>query len=410
MAFEEIAHNKIMPNSNQQDMQDAIDFEMVNTYLEQSRISVYSAFLLVIYLAASFYHIAETKNIFLWVLAVFSVDAYIVYSSFQFKNALPSYQISFFRKRQHFLHILAGLAWGSAFMFLLDAKHPLPTDFRLAAVIGVVIAFSASTMSASVRGMVGFVAAVSFLSAIHFLSNFDYFQWWFFALIGLAASCLFFGWMSNKYILGLVESRLLNQTYIDELRTLNDKIEANNQDFIKRNVELQDMQKRLQQLASHDELTGLYNRRFVLERIEEKLPQIRRHQLNFCLMMMDVDHFKNVNDEFGHAAGDDVLRTTAEILTRELRQDDIVARYGGEEFLMLLPMTELSSAELLVERLRSTIEMQSFTFEGARISVTASFGLTQYSREDTADKMIDRADKALYQAKLAGRNCVKVIA
>jgi diguanylate cyclase (GGDEF)-like protein len=399
-----------MQNLNQRDMQDAIDYEMVNTYLEQSRISVYSAFLLVIYLAASFYHISATKNIILWLVGVYSVDAYIVYTSFQFKQDLPSYQISFFRKRQHFLHILAGLAWGSTFLLLLDAKHPLPTDYRLASVIGVVIAFSASTMSASVRGLVGFVASVSFLAAIHFLSNFDYFQWWFFALIGLVISCLFFGWMSNKYILGLVENRLLNQTYIDELRTLNEKIETNNQDFIKRNVELQDMQKRLQMLASHDELTGLFNRRYVLERIEEKLPQIKRHQLNFCIMIMDVDHFKNVNDEYGHAAGDDVLRTTAEILTRELRQDDIVARYGGEEFLMLLPMTELSSAEMLVERLRSTIEKQTYLFEDVRISVTASFGITQYALNDTADKMIDRADKALYQAKLAGRNCVKVIA
>jgi diguanylate cyclase (GGDEF)-like protein len=399
-----------MQNLSQRDMQDAIDYEMVNTYLEQSRISVYSAFLLVIYLAASFYHISATKNIILWVIGVYSVDAYIVYTSFQFKQDLPSYQISFFRKRQHFLHILAGLAWGSTFMLLLDAKHPLPTDYRLASAIGVVIAFSASTMSASVRGLVGFVASVSFLAAIHFLSNFDYFQWWFFALIGLVTSCLYFGWMSNKYILGLVENRLLNQTYIDELRTLNEKIETNNQDFIKRNVELQDMQKRLQMLASHDELTGLFNRRYVLERIEEKLPQIKRHQLNFCIMIMDVDHFKNVNDEYGHAAGDDVLRTTAEILTRELRQDDIVARYGGEEFLMLLPMTELSSAEMLVERLRSTIEKQTYLFEGVRISVTASFGITQYALNDTADKMIDRADKALYQAKLAGRNCVKVIA
>jgi diguanylate cyclase (GGDEF)-like protein len=399
-----------MQNSNQRDMQDAIDFEMVNTYLEQSRIAVYSAFLLVIYLAASFYHIAQTRNIIFWVLSVYAVDAYIVHTSFQFTQDLPGYKISFFRKRQQFLHILAGLAWGSAFMFLLDAKHPVPTDFRLTAVIGVVIAFSASTMSASLRGLIGFVASVSFLAAIHFLSNFDYFQWWFFVLIGLVVSCLFFGWMSNKYILGLVENRLLNQTYIDELRTLNDKIEANNQDFIKRNVELQDMQKRLQMLASHDELTGLFNRRYVLERIEDKLPQIRRHQLNFCIMMMDVDHFKNVNDEYGHAAGDDVLRTTAEILTRELRQDDIVARYGGEEFLMLLPMTELSSAEMLVERLRRTIEKQTYLFEGSVISVTASFGITQYALNDTADKMIDRADKALYQAKLAGRNCVKVIA
>ena len=399
-----------MPQAKVKSLQDEIDFEMLNTYLQQSRLSVYCAFLLVLYLAFSFDQIADTRNIVMWVMAVFSIDAYIIYTSLQFKYDLPTYKISFFRSRQHFLHILAGLAWGSAFILLLDAKNPQPTDFRLAAAIGIVIAFSASTMSASKRGLVGFVASVSSLAALHYLSNFDYYGWWLFGLVGLVATCLYFGWMTNKYILGQIENRLLNGTYIDELRALNEKVEKNNQDFVKRNVELQDMQKRLESLASHDELTGLYNRRYVLERIDEKLPEIRRYQLNFCLMMMDVDHFKSVNDEFGHAAGDDVLRTVAQILTRELRSGDILARYGGEEFLMLLPMTELSSAELLVERLRHTIEKQTYTFEGTQISVTASFGITQHAQDDTADRMIDRADKALYQAKLAGRNRVVSIA
>ncbi len=399
-----------MQNSGQQEMQDAIDFEMVSTYLQQSRVSVYCAYMLVLFLAFSFYHVAETKNIMIWVLAISVLYAYIVYTSFQFKGDLPAYRIGFFRNRQHFLHVLAGLVWGSAYIFLLDAHHPQPTDFRLAAALGIVIAFAASTMPASFRGLVGFVISISFLTALHFLANFDYFKWWFFGLIGLVAASLFFGWKTNKYILGQIENHLLNATYIDELRMLNDKVEANNQDFVKRNVELQDMQKRLQMLATHDELTGLHNRRYVLERIAEKLPEIRRHQLHFCLMLMDVDHFKSVNDEFGHAAGDDVLRVIAQVLTRELRQGDIVARYGGEEFLMLLPMTELGSAESLVERLRGTIEKQTYIFEGTKISVTASFGLTQYALNDSADKMIDRADKALYQAKLAGRNCIKVIA
>lgn len=399
-----------MQSANPKSMQDEIDFEMVNTYLQQSRLVVYSAFFLVMFLAISFYQVAVTKNIILWVFFLFSIDAYIVYTSLQFKRDLPAYQISFFRNRQHVLHGLAGFAWGSAFYFLLDSHHPQPTDFRVAAVLGMVIAFAPSTMSASWRGLVSFVSTISFLAAIHFLSNFGYFRWWFFGLIGLVAACLFFGRIANKHILGQIENRLLNVTYVDELHTLNDKIETINQDFVKRNLEMQDMQKKLQLLASHDGLTGLFNRRYILERIEEKLPEIRRHQLNFCVMMMDVDHFKHVNDEFGHAAGDEVLRTTAQILMREIRQGDIVARYGGEEFLMLLPMTEISSAELLVERLRDTIQKQTYRFEGTLISITASFGITQYVLQDTADRMIDRADKALYQAKLAGRNCVKVIA
>jgi len=395
--------------ANNHNMQDEIDFEVVNTYLQQSRMGVYSAFLLVFFLAFSFYQIAETRNILIWVLIVLSVDAYTLYTSFQFKRDLPAYQISFFRNRQYFLHILAGFAWGSAFLFLLDAKHPQPDDYRVAAVVGIVIAFSASSMSASVRGLVGFVCSISFLTALHFLSNFEYFRWWFFGLIGLVTSCLFFGWMTNKYILGQIEHRLLNATYIDELRALNDKVEKTNQDFIKRNVELQDVQKQLQILASFDELTGLHNRRYILERMEEKLPEIRRHQLDCCLVVMDVDHFKNVNDVYGHIAGDEVLRTLAQILRRELRQGDIFARYGGEEFLIMLPMTELASAEALVERLRKAIEKQTYMFEDEIISVTSSFGITQHALHDTVDKVIDRADKALYQAKLTGRNRIVII-
>lgn len=399
-----------MQISNVDFMQDNIDFEMVDTYLKQSRMAVYIAHLLMIYLAASFYGIADTNKIISWVLLIFAIDATIIYTSLKFNHSLPAYQISFFRNRQHILHVLEGCAWGSAFLFLLDARHPLPTDFRLAAALGIVIAFSAANISASVRGLVGFVLPISFFAAHHFLANFAYFGWWFFGLIGLVVTSLYFGHIIHQYILGQAENRLLNATYIDELRALNEKIELNNKDFVQRNLEMQEMQSKLQLLATYDELTGLHNRRYILERITEKLPEIRRHQLDCCVVIMDVDHFKQVNDKYGHAAGDDVLRTTAQVLTRELRHGDVIARYGGEEFLILLPMTELASARLLVERLRSIIEKQIHLLEGKKATVTASFGITQFYSQDTADKMIDRADKALYQAKMAGRNCVKVIA
>ena len=398
-----------MQISNRLNMQDEFDFEVVNIYLKQARLAAYFAFALILYLVITFYQVVETKSIVIWALPISLIYAYGFYASLAYTKDLPSYQISFFINRQHFLDFLAGLAWGSALLLLLDAPHPTIYDSRLLAALGVVIAFAASIMSASLRGLTLFLAAISFLAALHLLSNFEYYQWWFFALIGIVIASLLFAKLNNKYILEDVENKLLNSGYIDELRTLNDKIETTNQDFIKRNVELQDMQKQLQLLAARDGLTGLYNRRHILERIEEKLPEISRHQLNFCLVMMDIDHFKNVNDEFGHGAGDEVLRTTAQILAQQLRQGDMVARYGGEEFLMLLPMTELSSATLLVERLRAGIEKQTYQFEGTTISVTASFGITQHAPQDSADKMIDRADKALYQAKLAGRNCVKVI-
>lgn len=390
-------------------MQDQIDYELVETYLHQSRTAVYCSVGLAIYLAFSFYHIAPIHFILIWLGIFFLVNCYIVYTSLQLHRDIPAYQIHFFKKRQHVLHVIAGLAWGSAFSLLLDASSPPSHDFRIASVIGIVIAFSASTKSASMRGMAGFIVSIGLLAALHFLANFNIFGWWFFGLVGLCIVSLFFGWMTHQYILGRIENKVRSEAYLDELKALNDKIQQTNQDFIKRNLELQDMQKQLQVLATRDALTGLYNRRYILERIEEKLPEVKRHRLDCCIVMMDIDHFKQVNDHYGHAVGDDVLRAVAKILMRELRQEDVVARYGGEEFLIFLPMTDIASAQLLVERLRYALSTHDFQAKQESFSMTASFGITQHQVQHSIDKTIDIADKALYQAKRAGRNCVMVL-
>lgn len=389
-------------------MQDEIDYALVDTYLEQSRIAVYCSLAMMVYLAVSYYHVASLQNIFTWLVIFLLVNLYIVYTSLQFNREIPVYKIIIFKRRQHFLHILAGLAWGSTFIFLLDSNHPSAPDYRVAGVIGTVIALSASTKSASLFGMVGFVLATSLLSALYFITHFQFFGWWFFSLLGLVSVTLLFGWKINQYIFERISNRVRSEVYLEELRALNDKIQQANEDFIKRNLELQDMQKQLQILAARDSLTGLHNRRYILERIEEKLPEIKRHRLDCCIVMMDIDHFKHINDHFGHAVGDDVLRAIAKILMRELRQEDIVARYGGEEFLMFLPMTELSSARLLVERLRLAIAVFPYHANGEKFNVTASFGITQHIVQNNIDRTIDIADKALYQAKVAGRNCVVV--
>lgn len=390
-------------------MQDEIDYELLETYLYQSRTAVYCSLGLASYLAISFYHIAPIHLILMWLGIFFVVNLSILYTSLQLNRDIPAYRINFFKKRQHFLHVMAGLSWGSAFIFLLDSTSPQTNDFRVACVIGIVMAFSASTKSASMRGMAGFIVSVSLLAAWHFLAHFDLFGWWFFGLIGLAIVSLFFGWMTHQYILGRIENKVRSEVYLEELKALNDKIQQANQDFIKRNLELQDMQKQLQVLATRDALTGLYNRRYILERIEEKLPEVKRHRLDCCFVMMDIDHFKQVNDHFGHSVGDDVLRAVAKILLKELRQEDILARYGGEEFLIFLPMTDITSAQLLVERLRYALSAYDFQANHENFSMTASFGITHHNVQHSIDKTIDIADKALYQAKRAGRNCVVVL-
>ncbi len=385
-------------------IQERVRAELVGTYLTQSRVGVYCAAALVPYLGLSFYGHVGLHRIIVWMVMVLLVDAYIVYTSYQFKLGMEPKQVDFFKNRQQLLHMLVGIAWGLAFTMLLDAKIPTVDDYRVAVCISIVMAFSASTMSASLNGLLCFIVPVSILTLAYFIANFDRYAWWVFGLIGLVVSCAYFAWMTHRYIVGQIENRYLNIDYTKDLEQLNKKIEETNFNLLVRNQELLDLQARLEELATHDELTGLYSRRYIIQRLRGTLPQAKRHHLSCCLAMMDVDFFKKVNDTYGHAAGDDVLRTVGFLITNELRQGDIVARYGGEEFLILLPMTDIHAAQYLVERLRQLIEDQKFMFEGKVVSVTASFGITAMAPHDNAEQMIERADKALFQAKNAGRN------
>lgn len=393
---------------NQLNLRDATDFELLGIYLQQSRIAAYCKLILALYLAASFYTVIPRENIAIWVTIIFLINLYVIYTSFQFNHNLPVYQIKFFRRRQHFLHFLCGLAWGSAFFLMAAYPGPVAGTYRVAAVMAVIMAVSTSSKAASYTGLIWFIVSAGCVSAWFFVMSFPAFGWWFFGVLGLMFICLMFGKMTHKYILDQVEQRLLNIGYVEELKALNEKIEKINEDFVKRNLELQSTQEQLRLLAAHDGLTGLYNRRHILERIEEKLPEVRRYQLDCCFVIMDIDYFKDVNDNYGHVAGDDVLKSVAQILVNGVRQGDIVARYGGEEFLLFLPMTDLEAAQILVERLRLAMEKYEHVIDNEMLKVTASFGIAQHEIHDSADKTIARADKALYDAKVAGRNRIVV--
>ncbi|GLH71623.1 hypothetical protein GETHLI_01250 [Geothrix limicola] len=174
---------------------------------------------------------------------------------------------------------------------------------------------------------------------------------------------------------------------------------------------LAEARRQLESFAMTDMLTGLFNRRRVLERFAEECERARRGSSGLTCLMLDVDHFKQVNDQFGHQEGDEVLKKIAQIMRSSLRRYDILGRYGGEEFIGLLPDTDLETALPVAERLRQSIET-SVTLrapDGASRSVTASLGLAQWLPGDTVDSLIHRADEALYRAKAAGRNQVKVL-
>ena len=167
---------------------------------------------------------------------------------------------------------------------------------------------------------------------------------------------------------------------------------------------------RLYEAAITDELTGLFVRRFAMHRLGEELRRYRRYDQDLSVIMCDIDHFKEVNDTYGHQAGDAVIQSVSELIRQELRTDaDVAGRYGGEEFLLVLPHTEGDVAGFCAERIRSVLESQVIDIgEGRTLSKTMSFGVAQLAPEDTVESVLRRADEALYASKEGGRNRVTV--
>lgn len=162
----------------------------------------------------------------------------------------------------------------------------------------------------------------------------------------------------------------------------------------------------IQELATLDSLTHLHNRRAFDLLAAQALLDAERGALPLTAVLIDLDHFKELNDTHGHLAGDEVLRQFARLLEGSLRQADILCRWGGEEFVVLLKDTELAKGMVVAEKIRQRTERSEFTFDASRVSLTASFGVTGLAPGDTLRSLIARADQALYRAKQSGRNRV----
>ncbi|MDT8407707.1 MAG: diguanylate cyclase [Methylococcales bacterium] len=215
---------------------------------------------------------------------------------------------------------------------------------------------------------------------------------------------------------GLINDRL--QTLAEELKTRR-RDGTDDQDHLRQ--QLQNMSHKVKAMESetselkmqlalaynqalHDPLTGLANRGAYDERLNYEISRWQRDQAPLSLMICDIDHFKHINDTFGHRAGDKTLKIIASILKQHCRQTDFVARFGGEEFVMLLPNTEAESALTLAEKLRQQVELARFAAASKTIKITISFGISQFVQDDNAEQFFERADQALYRAKREGRN------
>lgn len=168
---------------------------------------------------------------------------------------------------------------------------------------------------------------------------------------------------------------------------------------------LEDANNTISRLAATDELTGLYNRRYFNEQLQNSLSAARRHDHPLSLVLIDLDHFKQVNDSFGHGGGDQVLQKFSQLLQEMVRSEDTLARWGGEEFILLLPHTELEQATVLAERIRTALSQ--LCCSEAPAVITASFGVASLQPDEDGSSLIKRTDEALYRAKQHGRNRVE---
>jgi two-component system cell cycle response regulator len=190
-------------------------------------------------------------------------------------------------------------------------------------------------------------------------------------------------------------------------------------DFMTKPVDIPFLEVRMQRaceienarrLSNTDPLTGLFNRRFFLERLDEEVERATRYSRPLSLIMADLDHFKTINDTFGHARGDEVLTAISRVLRGLIRSVDILVRFGGDEFIVLLPETPMAAAAGMAERGRRTVDALEWNDKlfagGEHVSVSMSFGVAAFSAGLAGEKLILAADKALYQAKREGGNCV----
>lgn len=194
---------------------------------------------------------------------------------------------------------------------------------------------------------------------------------------------------------------------LELVKQFNDKALEN---FLRKSncLDIQRILTKLNKLSITDELTRVYNRRYINEKLSVEMVNARLHELPLSILMTDIDFFKRVNDQYGHGVGDEVLKTFCKQLKKNIRKTggDWVARYGGEEFLIILPNCPKDQAYKIAEKLRNYIEHTAIPTSSGLLHITASFGVhTFHGQESDMQQLLDKVDNCLYQAKQAGRNC-----
>jgi diguanylate cyclase (GGDEF)-like protein len=344
-----------------------------------------------------------------WLCVINLCELLILGQAYRYRASPPGDQANrIWATRQIWANGLAGLAWGSSVWFFRVDEHFMLYLLNLTVLVGVTalcVTIMSPFRSAVLLFTLGIllppVAQVMLIPGPYRIET----------VAGLAilfVLTLQYGRVLQQQLSDGLDSEVRSRALVEQLSQVRAELSVSNDELATRNGELAAMLDRVNQLATRDELTGAFNRRHIVEHLERQLAAKLRHGVVASLAMFDLDHFKKINDRYGHPVGDEALRETVRAIAAELREGDILARFGGEEFLVLLPMTGLDAARLLAERLRQAIASVVLAAGSDEVFLRASFGVAELATSESVAGWLGRVDRALYQAKERGRDCVVV--
>jgi diguanylate cyclase (GGDEF)-like protein len=369
--------NTLQHELDEGEIERAAQTELLRVFNERSIVGAVSASAGIALLAWVLWAASGWVSSITWALSISTVELTILFAGLGCRRALAGNGNPEFWKNVHFILAgLGGMTWGSAIWFVWnegDTQSYLTTMTILVGVAGV----SMVTMAAYGRATLLFFGGIYLIPLLHVTQH--------------ASS------MATYWEVGLVVGLVVQLGYTRELgRVVLRDVEQH-----ARNAALVD---RLSELVIHDQLTGAASRRHTFQQMEQLVTNQQRHGTCASTIMFDLDHFKVINDTYGHPTGDRALRAAVGAVNAQLRDGDMLGRIGGEEFLVLLPMTDMEAALLLAERLRQTLAGTSIVDGECTIFLPASFGIAELKSVESHSEWFRRVDGALYQAKEQGRN------
>lgn len=336
----------------------------------------------------------------IWSLAILTVILLNIFSGRQFSRAArEGRSIEPWLRVQILCSALLGVTWGMAAWFVWAPDQFLFYITTLSVLVGVSFIFMV-ILAPMRRAMLWFSTGMAILplTQMLFIKHpvvlelgvgwviMIGIQWWYSGDL-------------RKELVAQFDNAVRNDILVKRLKLVGEELTRTNAD-------LNAAMRQLNQLVTVDQLTGASSRRHIMDELERQVAMCARHGSAVSVIMLDLDHFKHINDRYGHSVGDHALREAAATVRAQLRDGDMLGRIGGEEFLVLLPMTHAEAAGVLAERLRAALASASITEGGDTFHIPASLGVAELRSNEDAGAWLRRVDAALYQAKTTGRNRV----